>query len=160
MHERLLELPCVVARDGRRLVPPLEDAPEAVALDVSPLAQQLGVVTPLHPAHLANEPGARRVLDWLRACGAVVDGTDDREVVNRLAVAGRSGRCVARPLRANSYKPCARSLNSWSHRSANALELTSDVQSNLKPTNTRSRAGGNAARRHCSGGRCLSAARG
>ena len=99
LSERLLELPCVVARDGRRLVPPLEDAPEAVALDVSPLAQQLGVITPLHPAHLANEPGARRVLDWLRACGAVVDGTDDREVLNRLAVAGRSDRCVARPLR-------------------------------------------------------------
>ncbi len=99
LSERLLELPCVVARDNRRLVPPLEDAPEAVALDVSPLAQQLGVVTPLHPAHVDDEPGARRVLDWLRECGAVVDGTDDREVVQRLAVAGRSDRHVARPLR-------------------------------------------------------------
>ena len=99
LSEQLLGLPCVVARDGRRLVPPLEDAPEAVAPEVSPLAQQLGVVTPLHPAHLADEPGARRVLDWLRECGAVVDGTDDREVVHRLAVAGRSDRHIARPLR-------------------------------------------------------------
>ena len=99
LSERLLVLPCVVARDDRRLVPPLEDAPEAVALDVSPLAQQVGVVTPLHPAHLDDEPGARRVLDWLRECGAVVDGTDDREVVKRLAVAGRSDRHVPRPLR-------------------------------------------------------------
>ena len=91
LGERLLGLPCVVARDGRRLAPPLENAPEAVALEVSPLAQQLGVVTPLHPAHLTDEPDAKRVLDWLRECGAVVDGNDDREVVNRLATAGRSG---------------------------------------------------------------------
>ena len=98
LGDRLLELPCVVARDGRRLVPPLKDAPEAVALEVSPLAQQLGVVTPLHPAHLADRQDARRVLDWLQECGAVVDGTDDREVVHRLAAAGRSKRRTPRIL--------------------------------------------------------------
>ncbi|MCY4011374.1 MAG: hypothetical protein OXG82_01520 [Gammaproteobacteria bacterium] len=92
LDERLLALPCVVARNGRRLVPPLEDAPEAVALEVSPLAQQLGVVSALHPAHLADKSDARKVLDWLRECGAVVDGNDDREVVHRLAAAGRSHR--------------------------------------------------------------------
>ena len=92
LGERLLGLPCVAARDGRRLVPPLKDAPEAVALEVSPLAQQLGVVTALHPAHLADEPNANAVLNWLRECGAVVDGNDDREVVQRLAAAGRSER--------------------------------------------------------------------
>ena len=98
LGERLLELPCVVARDGRRLVPPVEDAPEALALEVSPLAQQLGVVTPLHPAHLADEPHAQSVLGWLQECGAVVDGTDDREVVHRLAAAGRSDRSIPRVL--------------------------------------------------------------
>ena len=98
LGERLLELPCVVARDGRRLVPPLKDAPEAVALEVSPFAQQLGVVTALHPAHLADEPDVKRVLDWLRECGAVVDGNDDREVVQRLAAAGRSDRRNPRAL--------------------------------------------------------------
>lgn len=98
LDERLLALPCVVARDGRRLVPPVEDAPEAVALEVSPLAQQLGVVTALHPAHLADEPDARKVLDWLSECGAVVDGNDDREVVRRLAAAGRSARRSPRTL--------------------------------------------------------------
>lgn len=92
LGKRLLELPCVIAHDGRRLVPPLKDAPEAVALQVSPLAQQLGVVTALHSAHLADDLDAKRVLDWLRECGAVVDGTDDREVVQRLAAAGRSDR--------------------------------------------------------------------
>ena len=92
LDKRLLDLPCVVARDGRRLEPPLKDAPEAVALEVSPLAQQLGVVTALHPAHLTNEPDAKKVLEWLRECGAVVDGNDDREVVHRLAAAGRSDR--------------------------------------------------------------------
>ncbi len=98
LGERLLGLPCVVGRDERRLVPPLEDAPEAVAVEVSPLAQQLGVVTPLHPAHLTDEPGAQRVLKWLRECGAVVDGRDDREVVKRLAAAGRSDRRIPRAL--------------------------------------------------------------
>lgn len=92
LGKRLLELPCVIAHDGRRLVPPLKDAPEAVALQVSPLAQQLGVVTELHSAHLADDLDTKRVLDWLRECGAVVDGTDDREVVQRLAAAGRSDR--------------------------------------------------------------------
>ena len=67
-------------------------------MDISPLAQQLGVVTPLHPAYLDDDPDARRILEWLRRCGAVVDGTDDREVVERLAVAGRSDRHVPRPL--------------------------------------------------------------
>ena len=98
LAERLLGLPCVIAHDGRRLVPPLEDAPEAVALEVSPLAQQLGVVTALHPAHLTDKRDAKQVLDWLRECGAVVDGKDDREVVQRLAAAGRSGRRDPRAL--------------------------------------------------------------
>ena len=98
LGNRLLQLPCVVARDGRRLVPPLQDAPEVVALDLSPLAQQLGVVTLLHPAHLDDEPGPRRVLEWLKECGALVNGMDDRQVVHRLAVAGRSHRHVPRPL--------------------------------------------------------------
>ena len=89
LGERLLGLPCVVARDGRRLAPPQKDAPEAVASEVSPLAQQLGVVTALHPAYLADEPNATVVLAWLEKCGAVVDGNDDREVVQRLAAAGR-----------------------------------------------------------------------
>lgn len=92
LGERLLDLPCVVAHDGRHLMPPLEDAPEAFALEVSPLAQQLGVVTALHPAHLTEDRDATKVLDWLRECGAVVDGNDDREVVHRLAAAGRSDR--------------------------------------------------------------------
>ena len=99
LGERLLGLPCVVAHDGRRLVPPLKDAPEALALEVSPLAQQLGVVIPLHPAHLTDEPDAKRVLDWLRECGAVVDGNDDREVVHRLAAAGRSDQRNPRALK-------------------------------------------------------------
>ena len=99
LDERLLGLPCVVARDGRRLVPPLKDAPEAVALEVSPLAQQLGVVTPLHPAHLTDGPDAKRVLEWLRECGTVVDGNDDREVVHRLAAAGRSDQRNPRALK-------------------------------------------------------------
>lgn len=90
LGKRLIDLPCVVAQDGRCLIPPPKDAPEAVALEVSPLARQLGVVTAMHPAHLTDEPDARKVLNWLRECGAVVDGNDDREVVRRLAAAGQS----------------------------------------------------------------------
>ena len=62
------------------------------------MAQQLGVVTALHPAHLTDEPDAKKVLDWLRECGAVVNGNDDREVVHRLAAAGRSDRRNPRAL--------------------------------------------------------------
>lgn len=98
LSEHLLGLPCVIAADGRRLIPPTQDAPEALAERVSPLAQSLGVISPLHPAHLDDQPSARKVLAWLEECGAVVDGSNSREVVRRLATAGQLDRRTARPL--------------------------------------------------------------
>ena len=95
---RLLTLPCVIAQDGRRLVPPPQDAPEALAASATPLAEQLGVVTLLHPAHLGDGDGAPAVLAWLRESGALLDGSDDRAVVRRLAAAGRSGHRLDAPL--------------------------------------------------------------
>ena len=95
---RLLTLPCVIASNGRRLLPPKRNAPEAVAADATPLAQQLGVVTLLHPAHLGGGGGAPAVLGWLRESGALIDGSDDRAVVGRLAAAGRSGHRLGAPL--------------------------------------------------------------
>ena len=91
LGDQLLELPCVITSDGSRVVPPSEDSPEAVARVVTPLAQQLGLVTLLHSAHLRDEETAVSVLEWLVNCGALIDGTDDRAVVYRLAAAGRAG---------------------------------------------------------------------
>ena len=87
----LLKLPCVIARDGRRLVPPAGAAASAVSAATAPLAEQLGLVTRLHPAHLARTDNAPEVLAWLRECGALLDASDDSEVVRRLAKTGQSG---------------------------------------------------------------------
>ena len=98
LGNRLLTLPCVIAADGRRLVPPAADAPEAVAASATPLADQLGIVTRLHPAHLGDGDGAPAVLAWLRESGALLDDSDERAVVRRLAEAGRSGQRLDAPL--------------------------------------------------------------
>ena len=95
---RLLELPCVISDDGRHLVPPSGESPQAISLEATPLAQQLGVVTILHDAYLQDNESARTFIGWLQKCGALIDGTDDIEVVNRLAAAGRSGRSLDLPL--------------------------------------------------------------
>ena len=84
-------LPCVVAHDGRRLVPPGSAAAVALSVGTTPLAEELGLTTLLHPAHLAPADGAPEVLAWLRESGALLDGSDDGDVVRRLAAAGRSG---------------------------------------------------------------------
>ena len=94
----LSTLPCAVGADGRRLVPPSEGDAEALAENVSPLAEELGIVTALHHAHLEDSEDARLVIEWLRDEGALLDGTDDTVVVRRLAEAGRSGRKLAQPL--------------------------------------------------------------
>ena len=98
LGQRLLELPCVVAQDGRHIVPPLWDSPVALAAESSNLADQLRVVTLIHPGHLENRTAPRTVLDWLRKCGALVDTSDDRVVVRRIAAAGRAGRKMEEPL--------------------------------------------------------------
>ena len=96
--DSLAELPCLVASDERRLVPPSSSSPEAVALEVSPLAQELGIVTALHAQHLEDTDDARVIVDWLRERGALLDGTDDRVVIHRLASAGRSDQRIEEPL--------------------------------------------------------------
>ena len=95
---RLLELPCIVAQDGRHLVPPSDDSPDVVAAQTTPLAEQLGVVTLLHTAHLDRGKAAVTVLEWLRKSRALLDVFDDRAVVRRLAAAGKMGRRVEPPL--------------------------------------------------------------
>ena len=98
LQPRLLTLPCVIANDGRRIIPPQKDSPEAVATTPSPLAEELGIITLLHPALRSDENGAPTVLKWLNDCGSLVDGSDDTVVVRRLASAGRSGRKIETPL--------------------------------------------------------------
>jgi hypothetical protein len=91
LGHRLLELPCVVAEDGRHIVPPLEDSLEALAAESSIQSEQPGVVTLIHPGHLGNGSAAKTVLESFRNCGALVDATDDRIVVSRIAAAGKAG---------------------------------------------------------------------
>ena len=98
LEARLLEVPCVIVHDGRRIVPPAGASTPAVAAATTPLAEQLGVATLIHPAHLARTNGAPEVLDWLRECGALLDGSEDGDVVRRLAEAGRSGGSRRGPL--------------------------------------------------------------
>ncbi len=94
LDDRLLHLPCVIARDGRRILPPAGDSMTSVSAETTPLAEQLGIATLLHPAHLAGTNGAPDVLVWLRECGALLDSSDSDEVVRRIAQAGRSGHCI------------------------------------------------------------------
>ena len=98
LGEHLLGLPCLIANDGRRVVPPSADSPYAVAATVTPLARQLGLVTILHSAHLSGNEAAARVVAWLEKVGALLDGSDDRALVFRLATAGRSGYRLDSPL--------------------------------------------------------------
>ena len=98
LGDRLGTLPCVVASDGRHLVPPSKDSAEALAEEISPLAKELGIVAAVHSAYLEDTGEARTVIEWLRTRGALLDGTDDRVVVRRLATAGQSGRRLAEPL--------------------------------------------------------------
>lgn len=91
-------LPCLAASDGKRLVPPTDASPAAVALEVSPLAAELDIVAVLEARYVDAGHDSTTVVEWLRERGALLDGTDDREVVRRLATAGSSGRRVAEPL--------------------------------------------------------------
>ena len=96
--DSLTKLPCLVAADERRLVPPSPSSPEAVALEFSPLARELGIVTELHAQYLEDTNDARVIVDWLRNQGALLDGTDDQVVIRRLASAGKSGQRIEKPL--------------------------------------------------------------
>ena len=98
LSARLMELPCIIAQDGRHMMPPSGDSPTAVAAETTPLAEQLGVVTLLHAEHLSGGKAAAIVLKWLRSCGALLDVSDNRDVVRRLATAGKAGRRIATPL--------------------------------------------------------------
>ena len=97
-EDRLLELPSVVDYDGRQIIPPLSDSPNALSTVSSPLAEKLGIVTLLHRAHLGRGRSARTVLNWLRESGALLDSSDDRAVIHRLAAAGKSEGHIAVPL--------------------------------------------------------------
>ena len=98
LDERLIKLPCVISRNGRHIVPPDEDSADALAAETTPLAEQLGIVTLLHPAHLGEGKLARTVLKWLRESKALLKDIDDRAVIQRLAAAGRAGRQIETPL--------------------------------------------------------------
>ena len=98
LSSTLLNLPCIIDSDGRRLVPPARNPTKAVSTGTSPLAERLGITARLHSEYLNNTNGAPEILDWLGECGALLDVSDDREVVHRIARAGRSGNTINTPL--------------------------------------------------------------
>ena len=102
LHEglaaRLAVLPCVSTSEGRRIVPPTADSVQALMVQRSHLAEQLGMGVSLAPEHLAETEAATTVLAWLRDIGAVIDNAGNEEVVRRLAAAGRAGDRLAEPL--------------------------------------------------------------
>ena len=98
LNSQLLRLPCVVARDGRHLVPPDRLSANALAVESTPLADQLGSVTLLHPAYFVESEHAGTVLAWLRESRALLQEVDDLAVVRRLAAAGSAGQPIVAPL--------------------------------------------------------------
>ncbi|MGH9128835.1 MAG: sacsin N-terminal ATP-binding-like domain-containing protein [Acidimicrobiales bacterium] len=95
---QLAGLPCVSTSDGLRIVPPTADSVQALMLQRSRLAEQLGMGVGLAPEHLAETDPAKSVLAWLRETGAVIDDAGNEEVVRRLAAAGRADECLPEPL--------------------------------------------------------------
>ena len=98
LDEQVMSLPCVITEDGNHVVPPSEDSPDAISLDATLLGRQLGIVTILHSAHRNRNEAAKRLLEWLIESGSLIDGTNELEVIKRLAAAGRAGRRLRRPL--------------------------------------------------------------
>ncbi|WP_419913071.1 sacsin N-terminal ATP-binding-like domain-containing protein [Candidatus Poriferisodalis sp.] len=94
LDEKLLEVPCVITQDGQRRVPPGHDSALVLVAGAAPLAEQLGLVAQLHQAHVAPTTDATEVLAWLQKCGALLDGSDNTEMLRRLARAGQSGWIV------------------------------------------------------------------
>jgi hypothetical protein len=98
LAEQLANLPCVSTSDGQRIVPPAADSVQALMLQRSRLAEQLGMGVGLAPEHLAETDSATKVIAWLRETRAVIDDAGNEEVVRRLAAAGRAGECLPEPL--------------------------------------------------------------
>lgn len=119
----LLRLPCVIASDGRRLLPPAGDSVAAFSVGSASLAAQLGIATLLHPAHLAAGNGAPEALAWLRERGALLDRGDDTEVLHRLAAAGQRGGLLDAPLTDEQLRALRDALE----------RLTPDTQDRLGP---------------------------
>lgn len=144
LSARLLQLPCVIAHDGRRLVPPAGASTTAVSVQAVPLADQLGITTLLHPAHLDSTNGAPEVLAWLRQRGALLKDSDDREVLRRLAKAGESGNCIDSPLTHEQVRALGDAFERMGPRDQDALgphvgravrleSYTYDAEGNKKP---------------------------
>lgn len=98
LDDRLNLLPCMVASDEQRIVPPAASSVQAMAEEVAPLAKELGIVRLLHVAHLEQTDDASVLMGWLRKRGAVLERADDIAVIRHLAEAGQSGRCLEKPL--------------------------------------------------------------
>lgn len=98
LEAKLARLPCVATSSGDHVVPPAARSPQALLATDSPLAEELGLGTRLASEHLGAGDDAKRVLDWLKKTGAVIDSPGNEEVLRRLAAAGNAGDRLERPL--------------------------------------------------------------
>ncbi|SEG94838.1 hypothetical protein SAMN05216223_13139 [Actinacidiphila yanglinensis] len=92
-HEyTLAQKPCLVSADGRSLNPSdrRHAYAEGPASDTGTL-DGLGVVHDLHPAFWAEDPAAKKVLDWLRRRGSLIRRDDTAAVLGIVARLGESG---------------------------------------------------------------------
>ncbi|MCZ4100153.1 sacsin N-terminal ATP-binding-like domain-containing protein [Streptomyces sp. H39-C1] len=88
----LAQWPCLVTAERRSLNP--SDRRHAYAEgpgSVTGPLDHLGVVHDLHPAFWAEEPAAKRMLDWLRRRGSLIRRDDISSVLGIVARLGESG---------------------------------------------------------------------
>ena len=94
----LLNRPCVIASDGRRLRPTAPGVAFAEPRDSEPSIagplDALGIVVNLHAGYAEDSQWSRRVLDWLRKQDCLLRRDDTAAVLRRIEKMGRAGRRI------------------------------------------------------------------
>ncbi|MCX4639255.1 ATP-binding protein [Streptomyces sp. P9-2B-2] len=99
LDSQLLSTACVLASDGRRLLPPVTGRAFADRADEAGAATghggarlaALGIVQELDAAYWEETEHARAVVSWLRTEGCLVNQEDTLAVLGRVAQLGRAG---------------------------------------------------------------------
>ena len=104
LEDELEDLRCIVTRNDTRLRPPSSLSTQVLITRDGGLAQALRIGMFLHDAHLADNPRAVAVMNWLRGRKATIDGDDDTAVLTRLSVAGLAGRHLPNVLEDQQFR--------------------------------------------------------
>lgn len=90
--------PCIALADDSIVVPPQVDGPELLVLSAGTLAEELGIGLHLHPGYQDDTPVSQTVLNWLRARKVLMEERGALALLERIALAGSSGRHIVKPL--------------------------------------------------------------